>query len=394
MRFGRTCLNLTLSVFLGAYGNSLKAAGDNPLPQPIAAGAPNAQVSLSRPRSDELLSASRSDWVFEINVLVGGPVHIDIRDPKSGRLLGDADATMTVLGLQKIHVPRAETGLAALPGEVDVVANGSVVGRRKVGLTFFVAGQSNSANWQCSGCSDTPRIANIERIAVFADPTVPPMPGLNDDISSNITPAYPLPALGAGQWRSLSYWGQRYLPIANGRLHSFWPVVADRLAAHYPNLSVAIVSVGVGGSGIAQWADGRYLYQRFGYLSQIWNLDLTLWVQGERDAEFGTSMPDYEYTLNYIRSHSRQDFPQPSGTSAPWMLFLSTGGSLGCVGATESDQQNIRAAVGNLVSLHPNDFVVGPDLDALPHHCHFDTDLEFQSAVSAIAARLHSYFGD
>jgi hypothetical protein len=395
MRFGHTYLNLALSLLLCACGNSLQAGGGNPLPQQVSSGAPNAQVRLNRPRSDELLSVSGPDWLIEINVLVAGPVHVDIRARNSGKVLGRADISAPALGLQRIRIARAgTTPLAALPGEVDVVANGNVIGRRKIGLTLFVAGQSTSANWQCANCLTSPVIAHIQRIAVFDDPTVPLMPGLNDEISDNVIPAYPLPPLGAGQWRSLASWGQHYLPIANGRIQSFWPAVADRLAAHYPNLSVAVVSVGLGGSAVAQWADERYLYQRFGYLSQIWNLDLTLWVQGERDAIDGTSTADYQYTLNYIRSHSSQDFPLASGTSVRWMLFLTTGGSLGCGAAAASSQQNIRAAIGNLVAQYPNDFVMGPDLDALPHHCHFDTDLEFQSAVSAIAARLISYFGN
>jgi hypothetical protein len=395
MRFGCTCRNLTLSLLLCACGTSLTAGGDNPLPQHVAPGATNAHVSLSRPRSDELLSASGPDRLIEINVLVGGKVHLEIRDPKSGRVLGREDVSATTLGLQKIRVAHWGTiQLAALPGTVEVVANGSVIGRRRIGLSLFVVGQSNSANWQCANCPSAPVISNIQRVAVFADPTVPPMPGPNDDVFTNAVPAYPLPPLGAGQWRSLSSWGQRYLPIANGRLQSVWPAVADRLAEHYPNLGVAIASVGVGDTAIAQWADEGYLYQRFGYLSQIWNLDLILWVQGERDTMDGTSTADYEYTLDSIRKRSLQDFPLSGGTSRPWMLFLTTGGSLGCARVTASGQQNVRAAIGNLVAQYPSEFVMGPDIDALPHHCHFDTEAEFQRAVSAIAARLISFFGD
>jgi Carbohydrate esterase, sialic acid-specific acetylesterase len=355
-----------------------------------------AQVRLVRPSPNEFFSALKSQWKIELDVETPGSIHIELIAPGApgmNRILGIGDFQTTSTGRQQFSINKQiSLDLAAMPGEIDIYGNHKLLGSRKIGITLFAVGQSNSANWGCARCIVAPNISAGQRIFIFNDTTVPPMPSLQESISTNTTPRYPLPALGVGQWSPLASWPHSYLPIANGRRTSLWPSVADQMASQYPKLNFALASVGVGSTSVAQWADGNYLYQRFGYLLQIWDADLILWVQGESDAESEITSADYQYTLNYLRNSIPRDFPTGSKSDLKWMLFITTGGSLGCAEIAASGHSKIRQSVQNLVSQFPSAFALGPNLDSIPHACHFDSDSEFHSAVDLISSTLLNYF--
>lgn len=153
-----------------------------------------------------------------------------------------------------------------------------------VGETFLVAGQSNSANHgQPPLRPGDPRVA-----APLAD--------------------------GSG-WRR----ADDPQPVATGGGGSPWPAMGDALAAAL-DLPVGLVSVGWGGTAVAQWEPGGTLYPRLGaaleVLRQTGGPRALLWHQGETDAMAGTSAEVYAASLVRIIAQTRRD----AGGLLPWWI--------------------------------------------------------------------------
>ncbi len=150
-----------------------------------------------------------------------------------------------------------------------------------VGEVFLTAGQSNSAN---SGEA----------------PISPTDPGVR--------------AGGRGGWQ----WGVEPQPIATGTGGTPWPVLGDLLAERF-DVPIGFVSIGWGGTSVAQWlpfaSDG--LYQRFilafGELG-VGGARAVLWHQGESDAYAQTSTQLYADRLQEVIAATRAD----GGWEIPW----------------------------------------------------------------------------
>jgi hypothetical protein len=197
----------------------------------------------------------------------------------------------------------------------------AVVPRVGVGEVFLTAGQSNSANH-----------GN------------PPLRAADDRVS----------AWGPEGWRH----ADDPQPIATGALGSPWPALGDRLAADW-GVPIGFISVGWGGTTVAQWAPDGTLYPRLrDALRQVgpYGARAVLWHQGESDAAGGTSTADYARQLAAIIAASRVD----AGYQLPWGIALVSflpGGVQARMDAVVAGQ---RAVVGTV----PRAFL-GPTTDDL-----------------------------
>lgn len=204
------------------------------------------------------------------------------------------------------------------PGGAGEVAAVEPVG---VGEVFVTAGQSNSAN------HGNPPLAP-------ADPRVS--------------------AWGPAGWRPAA----DPQPIATGSGGTPWPALGDRLAARW-DLPIGFVSVGWGGTSVAEWQPGGTLYPRLqAALDDLGphGARAVLWHQGETDAANGTTTADYARLLTRLIASSRQD----AGYDVPWGIarvsFLP--------GGTAAQMDPIVAAQVAVVAADPLAFL-GPTTDDL-----------------------------
>ncbi len=170
--------------------------------------------------------------------------------------------------------------------ELRVSLEDEVVGLHQVdsvgvGEVFIIAGQSNSAN------SGIPQLAP-------ADPRVCNTDGTN--------------------------WGPAVdpQPIATGTGGSPWPPFGDYFAERY-NVPVGIMSVGWGGTQVAQWVPGHpsNLFARLQLAADTFDeggVRAVLWHQGESDSVANTSAVDYFIRLSSVIDGMRVH----AGWAIPW----------------------------------------------------------------------------
>ncbi|MBN2360863.1 MAG: hypothetical protein JXR83_15515 [Deltaproteobacteria bacterium] len=355
----------------------------------VVDASPLAAVTLLFPGEDDVVSSISPVFVLSLDVSHPGALSLAVEDSSGATLLAAAQ-TLTAPGPQSLSFPATTALKACTAGRIVIRLNGSAHSRR-YGATLFVAGQSNSANWECYACAPTDHpLQRPERIWFLGDSSVPIMPGFASPTTMNEVPAYPLPPLGPTSWVNYPDTVQGIMPIANGRLRGLWPALLDRIGQASEH-EYRLVAVGVGGTSISQWADPNYLLKRFGYLTALHWVDAVLWVQGETDANNATPRATYKATLRSIKSFAEQTWMTHLVVKPRWVLFQTTGGPAGC-GAQEADELEIRAAFSELVAESPDQFLLGPDFDALPHACHFDTAEEFDAAVQASKDNLLAHF--
>jgi hypothetical protein len=348
------------------------------------AGLPDAVATLLAPGPGDFVSPL-SGVTLELDVTRAGALRLEVLDDR-GTALVERSLAVTV-GVQAFALTPAE--LETSPAGTLTFRLNGVPFVRPFGATFFVAGQSNSANWECAGCDagDFP-VQLTARTWFLKDPLVPVMPDFTQDPLTNVMPPTPLPALGPTEWISYAATTQGIMPIANGRLRGLWPSVMDRLGAP-SRRQFRVIATGVGATSVAQWAAPDYLLNRFGYLASANVVDAVLWVQGETDAIGGTSKADYKAQLSGIKASAELQWMKHLPAKPPWVVFLTTGP--GC-SAPPAGQAEIRAALQELASERPTEFLLGPDFDAIPHVCHFDSPAQFDAAVQASTDRLRELF--
>lgn len=229
----------------------------------------------------------------------------------------------------------------ALDASGNVLASTS--GRVGVGEIFITAGQSNSTN-----CGDAPQTSTS-----------------GNAWSYNFT---------TGKWQVAN----DPQPVTiNGKgdgstRGSTWPSFADALSEQLGGIPVGVVSVGWGGSSIAQWnpdnvdtsADGwetlafqtgdRTLFGRMALAIETLDGKFAgiLWHQGESDA--GNTKEGYQAALEALIEASRDE----AGWDVPWSVALAS-----CNGAGTSFQQILDA---QLAVIEGDDLVfLGPNTDEL-----------------------------
>lgn len=242
---------------------------------------------------------------------------------------------------------------------------------------LLIAGQSNSAGFQCSMCSTgflTP-LYNGTRMSFLNDPY------------AMRAPSNPHPPLGNTSWTQYTDLAGGVLPIQDGTQRSFWPWVYERLLTGNSK-TIRSINIGVGGTIASQWADPYYLNRRFDYAQAAPKVDYVLWVHGEGDAAMATSTAAYKLAMRQIKYAADVRSFAHLSTKPKWILFRSTGGLPLAVETNPGPRIQIRQAMAELAAESPNEFVLGPDLDALPRSLHFDTDQQFESAVAATTAYL------
>jgi len=190
-----------------------------------------------------------------------------------------------------------------------------------VGEVFLTAGQSNSANHGAP--SQTP---------------------VDDRVSNH--------DLATG-WRQAA----DPQPFATGSGGSPWPAFGDALAASL-DVPVGLISVGWGGSSIAEWIPGfsRYprMLQALSFLGPD-GLRAVLWHQGETDSQLGTSTADYAQRLESIIAQSRID----AGFDVPWGVALASYNP----SATEENEAKVIAGQQQVIAADPLVFL-GAQTDA------------------------------
>ena len=139
------------------------------------------------------------------------------------------------------------------------------------------------------------------------------------------------------------------VPGSEGTLGSVWPAVGDAMVQSGFASSVVFVSAAMGGTSIAQWADGAglggYLHERLVGLGKI---DYVLWHQGESDR--GLSMVEYATRLHDVIGNIR------TVTAAPILVAQAS------VCGTTGPAPDIRAAQLSKVD-HARAIFAGPDID-------------------------------
>lgn len=350
-----------------------------------------ATVTLLFPGVDDVVSSVSPVFVVSLDVTGTGALDLAV-ETGSGQPLLSAALTLTVVGPQLLTFSATSALKECTAGSIVIRLDGAAYTRR-YGATLFVAGQSNSANWQCYACAPTDHpLQRPERLWFLADSTVPIMPGFASPTTMNEVPVDPLPPLGPTSWVDYPNTVQGIMPIANGRLRGLWPAMMDRIGQTSDH-EYRLVTIGVGATSIAQWADPDYLINRFGYLTSLSWVDAVLWVQGESDAISATPKGTYKATLRSIKATAEQNWMNHLAVKPRWVLFQTTGGPSGngC-GALPENKVEIRAAFAELVAESPDEFLLGPDFDALPHFCHFDTAEQFDAAVQASVDNLLAHF--
>ncbi|MGI9427737.1 MAG: sialate O-acetylesterase [Bythopirellula sp.] len=187
------------------------------------------------------------------------------------------------------------------------------VERVGVGEVLVIAGQSNSANY------GNPALAAVE-----------------DRVS----------AFDLNRWQH----ADDPQPIATSSGGSPWPALGDALVAEL-NVPIGFVTVGWGGTSVAQWLPGAGgpdpqgpLYDRLRDALQALGPDgarAVLWHQGESDNSANTSTSDYQQRLENIIAQSRSD----AGFAIPWGIAQASFISLS--NPTDLNIIDAQAAVAN-----------------------------------------------
>lgn len=217
---------------------------------------------------------------------------------------------------------------AAAPPERLLTGRVAPIG---VGEVFIAAGQSNSANH-----GSPPQRPQDERVSAW-------------DSSR---------ALDDG-WRRAA----DPQPVATGSGGSPWPAMGDALAEAL-DLPIGLVSVGWGGTTVAQWLPEGQLYPRLRQamagLGGAGGFRAVLWHQGESDAVGGTSTAAYAAALTRIISQSRED----AGGAVPWLVAeVSFAPGLGQPprDAVIAAQRQVIANLAGVFAGPGTDDLVGPE---------------------------------
>lgn len=219
---------------------------------------------------------------------------------------------------------------AAAAGQPERVLTGRVapIG---VGEVFIAAGQSNSANHGMP-----PQRPRDERISAW-DSGRPLEEG----------------------WRRAA----DPQPVATGSGGSPWPAMGDALATAL-DLPIGLVSVGWGGTTVAQWLPEGQLYPRLRQamsgLGGAGGFRAILWHQGESDAAGGTGTAAYAAALTRVISQSRED----AGGPVPWLVAeVSFVPDLGQPprDAVIAAQRQVIASLAGVFAGPGTDDLVGPE---------------------------------
>jgi hypothetical protein len=135
--------------------------------------------------------------------------------------------------------------------------------------------------------------------------------------------------------------------MATGSGGSPWSALGDLLAARF-DVPIGLLSVGVGGTTVAQWqpAAADALYLRLTWALGVVGLDgarAVLWHQGESDARSGTTAETSARQLDTLIRQSRND----AGWAGPWLVarvgFLP-GTAQAAIDAVVQGQQSVIEA--------------------------------------------------
>jgi hypothetical protein len=161
------------------------------------------------------------------------------------------------------------------------------VERVGVGDVFITAGQSNAAN------HGKPAQLADDRVSALAN-------------------------LSTGAWLH----GNDPQPLASGSDGSPWPAMGNALVAQH-NVPVGFISLGNGGTAVANWLPGDTLYGRLRTALQLigpHGARAVLWHQRESDGLEGTSAANYASRLTTIIAQSRTD----AGWNVPWGVAIAS----------------------------------------------------------------------
>lgn len=152
-------------------------------------------------------------------------------------------------------------------------------------------------------------------------------------------------------------------PVATGSGGSPWPAMGDALAAAL-DLPIGLVSVGWGGTTVAQWLPEGQLYPRLRQamsgLGGAGGFRAILWHQGESDAVGGTSTEAYAAAMTRVISQSRED----AGGPVPWLVAeVSFAPGLGQPprDAVIAAQRQVVASLAGVFAGPGTDDLVGPE---------------------------------
>ena len=164
-------------------------------------------------------------------------------------------------------------------------------------------------------------------------------------------------------------------PGATGGGGSPWPILGD-LLVQKAGVPIGFVCLGVGSTGVGQWAPPQGCYVRLKTALQLVGprgCRAVLWHQGETDSILGTSAGAYAATLGRIIMQSRQD----AGWAVPWGVALASYHP--AKGATVERQQAVIAGQKQVIQSLPGVFQ-GPETDSnhkngfLADTVHFNAD--------------------
>ena len=167
-------------------------------------------------------------------------------------------------------------------------------------------------------------------------------------------------------------------PGATGGGGSPWPILGDLLVKK-AGVPVGFVCLGVGSTGVGQWAplpSPQGCYVRLKTALQLvgpQGCRAVLWHQGETDSILGTSAEAYAATLGRIITQSRED----AGWAVPWGVALASYHP--AKGATVERQQAVIAGQKLVIQRQPGVFQ-GPETDSnhkngfLADTVHFNAD--------------------
>lgn len=307
------------------------------------------------PLSSNILNVSiTSDQIKDIGIVIEDAVGDKVLQSVSSSIA--VGSNEIVINLNNIILERRQGWLKMVITDGGRSVSEVIFGR---GFIFLTAGQSNSANWECSQCSPANPVQSTDLVSFLMDSTV---------ASSTDKPANPLAPFG-----NLSFVNDTTLaPIANGLQQNVWYPLGVMIAARY-GVPVAFIATGVGATSVSQWYDTNYLYGRFLYGKNL-NPTAILWHQGETDILNATPGDIYKNTLISIINKTRSDL----GYSVPW--FVSTVSETFCERGGSSNA--IAKAQADAVALTHNTYA-GPNTDMIPHLCHFDTQDQFDQYSNA-----------
>jgi len=257
----------------------------------VAQAAQPAPVRITQPTPRAVFQRNSRNFAL---VPIAGSYQGQIKSIEARYVL--RDASMSAIGTWSVlaHLPATSTfsGILSVPAggwyRIEVrtqpVAGAvaqAAVEKVGVGDVFITMGQSNSAN--------------------HGKPAMRPR---SDRVS----------AWGYSGWQV----GADPQPFATGVGGSPWPVLGDYLVAHL-GVPVAFISVGYGGTRVAQWQPSGSLYKRLKNALTVVGprgARAILWHQGEDDVVWGTSADQYAERLKAIINQSRLD----AGWPIPWVI--------------------------------------------------------------------------